>query len=207
MTSRLLKAFEPALIELDWIDKFGGLARPISVNYPVEGRSIKKTFPVSCEMSSEECFTQGGHEALTPDSKRKSVVYWSIVNDTTLASLTVNGGIIDGAQKFTTQVMLTAWLNLPKLGKENCFSSSAPVKQLLKILTTNYPCPKDILSMAFQPTNILENVSKIFQGFSYEDKQGLMTYPYYCFAIQGSLIWAESYGCFDEEWTEEPKCL
>ena len=125
MIQSAINAILPKLQELDFVGNVSGLVIPISKITPIcddqgnEIGSVKDTFPVACSMTADDCFKQGKYELLVPDSRRDSIFYFEQLTGAKLVDIGVKGN----ALKFQANVRLVGWLNLRKLGIEDCGKS------------------------------------------------------------------------------------
>ena len=112
--------------DLSFIDKYAGVVRVIKMK-STEGKII--SFPADCKTTFDECSKGKRYLDLCPDSSKKSLVY---LEDTTgLRQIKKEGAI----QSYNAQLNLIGWLNLPKLGVEECSYSALAIAAILKKLS------------------------------------------------------------------------
>lgn len=192
-------------LTLPFIDKLGGVVRVITkTETDSSGRSIRKSFPVDCDVTNDDCLA-GRYIDLVPNSKYMSVVYFedegvSIV-DQNIRDFT-----------FEASLKLVAWLNLKKLGKTACSNSALAYLSILKALPTRYfnqtingvPYSRILITPSGQDIKS----PQIFSKYSYEEeKTQYLVYPYDYFAMDINVKFTVSKSCVPD-WTngEEIVC-
>lgn len=180
---------------LPFIDKIAGLVKPITYSESQgEGKpSIKKTFPVACNVTHSECLS-GKLMDLVPSEKYKSVSYFEDLG------VTITGGdsrFFD----FESRLKFICWMNLKKLGITNCSSSALAIAAILKAL----PNPNfnsgifTRISVAMVGQDIKSNA--IFSKYTYDESQiQYLMYPFDYFAITLKTNFRIPIQCVDD-WT------
>src|SRR5689334_21492348 len=119
MNSAIASILLSKIEDLVWLDNKFGLTRPavIAVSNPLDGtKTLKKTFPVACNLSEDEC-SAGAYMDCVPTSKFTSLLYFED-----------NGVQILGADdrwiQFRSNLKLVCWLNGKKLGHDGCSLST-----------------------------------------------------------------------------------
>ncbi len=99
---------------LPWVDKYAGVVKTVSYQVEKKGGNgfDKKTFPVSCRYTLEEC-ENGKYTDLVPNSDKKSVIYLEDKGSRVVKREA-------GRTFWRSSYDLVAWLNMPKLGFEGC---------------------------------------------------------------------------------------
>lgn len=111
---------------LPFLDKYAGVVKTLTMVDTSNNTNQRKTFPVSCNASFEEC-SSGRYKDLCPDSKKKSVLY---LEDNGLRILRTEGTRTYWKASFN----LVCWLNLPLLGQSTCSYSAIVIMAIIKKL-------------------------------------------------------------------------
>jgi len=108
--------------DLPFIDKIAGVVRVVRFK---NKDGILKSYPADCRISLDDCNKGKRYMDLIPDSSKKSVIY---LEDTGLRQTSRNGNI----QQYNAQYNLIGWLNLAKLGVDNCSYSAIAIGAIFK---------------------------------------------------------------------------
>lgn len=148
---------------LQFIDKIGGLIRPVSYDgRDSENNVTTITLPVSCDYSPDTCT----HEKLTefcPDTSRISVVYFE---GDTLTYSDLNSRYIEG----NAQIRLVGWFNMPALGNTDCNEFAVILSQLIDSIPFR---AQNIDNVAINVSFIIGAVERgkdIFGQYTYDEK-------------------------------------
>jgi hypothetical protein len=185
MIEKVINMLSEDLINLPYIDVYGGLVRTAKKAFTNENGVYYKTFPVSCDF--KECHDDSVLQALVPNEDYKSLSYFESAGNVNVTNDYANF-------KIKAPVDFICWLNLPKLGIDNCDTSDFELN-IIKFFSRKF----DLLHHNFLKINVVSLASrdsKIFDKYSYGDLLGLLLYPFGFFKI--SLI---------IEFTIDPKCI
>lgn len=163
--------------DLPFIDKYAGVVKVLTFADQGEGgRSIRRSFPVDCQTTLEEC-ESGRYKDLTPDDNKKSVTY---LEDTGLRVSGREGNYL----LFEANYDLVCWLNMPKLGFTDCSYSGKAILGILKKLPArpfnsgNYHLI-DIQFVSQRPKS-----ANPFSKYSYDETvQQFLMYPHDYFVM------------------------
>ncbi len=192
MIGSALKYIGDDIEALDWVEVYGGLVQTVKIRQPDSNNDVYNIFPISCDVSEEDCNTNQRYQDLIPNSNKRSIVYFE-----QLTGLVDRGGVRIGnstnrfRRVYTGTVRLVCWLNMQLLGVNECYGSDIYMRSLLKILY------QDLNSNNFPDDSIFKNgdiqikvqqfVPKdyrvIFGKYNYLESTGYWMYPYDYFAI------------------------
>jgi hypothetical protein len=192
MIELAIKTLEPLLIDLPYIDKYGGLAftaRQYDEIY--EGtsyRRVKASYPVQSTVSQIECWNGGKYRELSPNSMNTSIVYWRVVRE----MQQVPSGKGNRIKTFQGSAELVFWFNLAKAGKtaasgENDFGRftirpefELAVTKILQedvkvqVINANFPGS----SVRVGRSTIKRNDLSLFSDYTYgQDVEQFLMYP------------------------------
>jgi hypothetical protein len=186
------------LTDLPFVDKYAGVVKPVTYsNEGAEGKLIKKTVPISCNITSQEG-AAGRYMDLCPDSSKKSVLY---LEDKYVRFVKRDG------DKYTFQASfdLVCWLNLPKLGLEQC---SVSAKAILSIITAfrNIPSNEGIFhQLLITPLGQDSKARNPFAKWSYDEEvTQFLLYPYDHFLVPIQVDFVVNRKCVEEFQINDP---
>jgi hypothetical protein len=173
---------------LPFAGKVGGLVKPITYVTQNDKGTVKKTIPVDCGVTHENCL-KGRYTDLMPDSKYKSVMYFE------------DGGVTPGDNNardfsFESNLKLVCWLNLKKLGKTGCSNTALAIVTILNTIPTR--TFNSGIYTRIQVTITGEEVKspQIFSKYTYdEEKNQFLIHPYDYFALNVSVKFNVSKSC------------
>ena len=176
----ILKGFIEAE-NLPYVDVLAGVVQTETVmKMGKKGNEIvEKSFPVYCP-KLEPC-DPNNIMPLVPDKDLKSLFYFERNGDV------IVGGRDKGRTKFTTDLLLTGWLNPKALGFNDCSITAPIIAELLRILDKGFfNDPNGVYSkMIIKPISLKTKERSIFQKYRYGDKfYHLLEYPYDYFQIR-----------------------
>lgn len=201
MNAEIANIVLDAIKDLNWVDKYAGLVRPVTIVQPTPTGTIRKVFPVSCSINETQC-KPGDYQELIPNTNYKSVVYFED------GGVTVTGRDARFVDCRST-LSLIAWLNGKKLGNDGCDLSSIAVLNIIKALTPYFSnfnsgsfAKIKIAAVSEDPKN-----ANIFTRYSYDESttQYLM-YPFDYFRLNLSVVFSVPLGCIDDMTIEERPC-
>ena len=187
---------------LNWVDKYAGLVRPIVMTQPNGAGVIKKTFPVSCSVSEQDCVSNNLYTDLVPNSKYNSVMYFED------GGVSVLGGDTRYIECRST-LSLIGWLNGKKLGHDGCGLSAICVLTILKALRP-YFSPFNSGSYTGIKINAVSEDPKnpnIFTRYSYDESTNqFLMYPYDYFRLNLQITYKIAVNCIDDLTILNPSC-
>ena len=198
MIRSIIQELKPNLLELKFIERYGGVVIPITQIVETEDRRQELTFPISCDIEGKACFEDGNYFELAPNDQYRSVAYWEV--DRALSRQTPRRG--SRYWQYSQDARFVAWLNLANLGVE------APCDLITNlIIRTINEVEKGVDQVEDTP---IENVRirligqeaksmDIFRRYSYRDRVGMLLYPFDFFALDFNFTWLIRKDCVFEE--------
>lgn len=171
---------------LSWVDKYAG------VTYRAEKRDVvdldgqqvsvvTAAYPVSCDVDGRACWEAGRYADLTPNSAKKSVLYWEAPDGMRLAKR--EGRL----WQFEGMARLVVWLNLKKLGIADCSAPPTYMLSAIKAATMALQnAPDGGLAGANISVDFVSHIPRrldLFAQYTYADYQHLLMYPNDFFAL------------------------
>ncbi len=176
----------PQITALDFADKYAGIVR--TINIAVDNQSetgIIKRYPVACNVINGDCANVGLYNELVPDDTKKSVIYWELIQPMTNAGFTKTNDFYN--KRFKGVARLVVWLNLAKLGLDECNGAIYTVPILEKILTTRGKIQSGIYENSLlwiEPKSLVkQDINTIFGGYDYPKIKNYYLYPFDFYAI------------------------
>lgn len=200
MLNAIIDTVKDRLQGLTYVDKFGGLAMPITkLSTDEMGFGKKLTFPISASVEGRSCWETGKYSDLVPDSNRKSVFYFEQLRALSIGNMQDRSMI-----GLSTSVRLVGWLNLPKLGHtDNLFVASEISLHLINLLRGEHEgqagtsLENATIEMRFlgQPAKSAD----LFRAYTYDNQLfGLLLHPYDYFALDFDVLVNIPRGCISE---------
>lgn len=113
-----------------FIDKLAGVVKTVSMSEKKdENIFITKTYPVSCDVTFDECTRSGAYKELMPDSKLGCIVY--LEEQSGVDKI----GNIREAKQYKVSYLLVGWLNQKKLGTNQCSITGNVVNTIIEQLS------------------------------------------------------------------------
>ena len=206
MINRIINQFKTDFEAISWVDKYGGLARPMTTKAEVsDGEFIELIYPVSCANATGNCFETGTYRELLPDPALKSVVYF--IQDGAFIKSAENKYKLSkdiATNTFQCSLRLVVWLNLPLLGYKDQYCDAvslfaAEMWRKLEAMRANNPTVRFEVQAQY-PNDERVVFQEYLQGVI-ADRLGTFTlYPYGFFALSVNLIAELSPNC----WADVP---
>lgn len=213
MVNLLVKAYQDAIENLGWIERYGGLVRPVLTqeNIMLDGKGVKipAVYPVSCLIESS-CTEPGIYKRLVPDDAYKSVAYFEQRGS---GRFTIEGPIRN-LFSLTVPLRFVVWLNFKRLGIEGC-PDTLPFQLSLANALSTPPVivDSDLLSQGGSVSVVSfefpeQRSNLIFAPYSYANKEWAFFPPYGFFALDMTAKITINLACFVEPQLAEPvNCL
>lgn len=185
MLNEIIQAISPKIVELPFVDRYGGLVRTArrtidASKDPSVNKFVRQSFPVACDVSGEECWESGRYLDLVPNSQYKSLVYFEEIQPLTANGM-ANKFPKDIRLKFSAVVRLVGWFNIPGIGQESCSVSSAAFGSFYKVFDRLNRARIDLPFIANAEFLFRSQVNKnenIFSRYTYDENSNLLFYPY-----------------------------
>lgn len=179
MNEKLANVLKTNIEGLNFIDKIAGLVKPMTITKVENGAKVKKTFPVACDVTADQC-VKGNYQELIPNSKYKSIAYFEDL-----------GSAIEykdrNRVKFTSRLNLVCWLNLKKLAECGLCVISPQVILMLMANLPEFPVNDDIYrDIRITAVSETPKSNTIFSRYTYDEliSQYLLSpYDYFCLQI------------------------
>jgi hypothetical protein len=186
MTSQLAARLSEFVSLLPWVEVSAGLAIPVTFLENTTEGAVRKVMPVAC---GESCETGTRYLSLVPDSEKRSIVYFEDY-----------GTVIreKDASRYDCEstLRMVCWLNLAKLGYEDCQLSSMAVSQVMGSLPLVIDDGLPYNHIMIKVTAQMPKSPGIFTRYTYDEAitQYLM-WPYDYFALEVKLKYLFTRGC------------
>lgn len=207
MIRDIIKAVGPYIEALPWVDVYGGIVYRIGMANIVEGKNTgTEYYPVMCNVSEMDCTTGGRYLELAPDDSKKSVVFWYAISDARVEQGQMGGRSMADTVKITQDYKAVIWLNLPKLGRSDCFD---PMLAAMDIIHAVAEAPKLSGDFFFSPqievASITTDPEAAFRDFAFS---GLTLYPYSAAAVTYRVSMIVGHKCPLDSWVgSELSCI
>tara|TARA_R100000654_G_scaffold16619_2_gene34884 strand:+ start:3940 stop:4593 length:654 start_codon:yes stop_codon:yes gene_type:complete len=176
----------PKISVLDFVDRYAGIVRTINI---AEGNGtetgIVKRYPVACNVTGADCANIGIYQNLVPDDSKKSIIYWEMIQPMSNVGYTSTRNFFE--KRFRGTARLVVWLNLAKLGIENCTDAVNIIPILEKEITMRGKITSGIFEGAqlrIQPLRMVnQEINTVFGKYDYNKLKNFYLYPFDFFAI------------------------
>lgn len=181
---------------LGWVQRYGGVVQTVELD-TTKGA---KRFPVSCNVSEQDCINNQFYQDLVPDSNKLSLLYWEITQGFRDVGAVIRQGT-DSIRRVRGSVRVVGWLNGQKLGYKECNLAARASRTIWPIV--NQRIESDSLVgtefengyIQFRPLGEVVKDKEIFAKYDYENPSRYLLFPYDYFAID-VLVEASIYvGC------------
>ena len=160
----------PQITALEFADKYAGIVKTINVavDNQTETGTIKR-YPVACNVQGDDCANVGIYGELVPDDTKKSVIYWELIQPMTNTGYTKTKDFFN--KRFKGTARLIVWLNLAKLGIDECNGAILTLPILEKILTQKGKLLTGVYENSLlwiEPKSLVkQDINTIFGGYDY----------------------------------------
>jgi len=119
MLSVIADVLKAKLVNLEWLERFGGLVSQASkpdFATGADGAQVVKgylVYPVSCEVNEENCWENGQFRHFEPDSRKSAIAFFVDNGGVTLKSVESPRG---ANLKFEFNLKFLCWMNTARLG-------------------------------------------------------------------------------------------
>lgn len=195
-----LKAVQPTIEGLGWVEHYGGVAFPFTRDEggaEVNGRYVPnmKTYPVSDTLTNEDCL-RGKYKNLMPNSQYKNLLYWEVTSEGRFA----NNLPATPAKGFSVQgrARLVYFMNLAKHGIGKDYDTQVG---LVGVTLGN------ALSQQY---SVFDGAALVLGKPTFEQMDAARIFPYdYGKAIEAFKLYPYAYGAVSFEVTIHltPDCL
>lgn len=176
----------PEITALSFADKYAGIVK--TINIAVDNQTdtgIVKRYPVACNVVNGDCANIGLYNELVPDDTKNSVIYWEMIQPMYNAGYTKTNDFYN--KRFKGVARLVVWLNLAKLGIDECNGAIYAIPILEKILTKRGKIQSGVYEnsiLRIEPKGLVkQDINTIFGGYDYPKIKNYYLYPFDFFAI------------------------
>lgn len=193
MNRDIANIIKDKISDLPFVDKISGLVRTISYTENVDGQTYTYKFPVSCDVTYEDCFSNERYKEMTPNSELRSLIYFEDGG----VSLTGNNSRYS---EYESRLRLVCWLNMKRFDTTECSISGYITSLIIRRLLTSKRYNQGIYSdISFTITQIPDKTSAIFSQYTYDESATqYMLYPYDYLAIDIKVNYSILYNCLDD---------
>lgn len=161
-----------------FIDTLAGAVRIVTkTDVDKDNRPVKKTFPVICNLSIDDCNKAGRYMELVPDSKKGCITYFESV----LCQFVRQEG---AKQQWKAQLRLVSWLNQNKLGYNDCSITSRVLLTFLNAFPEARANSGNYQQVQISVLGQDSPAANPFSKYSYdEDRTQFLMHPYDWFSV------------------------
>lgn len=192
MLHTILDYIKTDIEAISWIERYGGLATPLTIQRDEEDGVVTKTIPMSRYISDTVCESESDrYFYLVPDDSKKSVVYFeqkgnlsfSVPDNSTRTKYR-------NTMKAIVPLGLTCWINHAAIGSTDQSNTPLLALELYSLLDgmrkKNLTLDLPIYGLKFFVTSGIQKPN-LFSGYSYAQDPSLFMYPYDGFGFELSL--------------------
>lgn len=197
MIRKVIQQVSHKITALPFVQRYGGVVQTVTkLDVIDEGLVIENRFPVSCSTTALQCWEQGKYKNLIPDDSYKSIFYFEERDAFRLVSRREMKG--QGIE-YSARVRLVGWLNLAKLGSQDCELSDIIAFNCIGALTGSYTITTPVQGIVqIRPVGMVPKGLEIFERYTYNEREvGFLLYPYDYFAVDFDVIMSMNPGCLD----------
>lgn len=204
MINEIIQPIKDCICSLEFVDQCEGLVHTYSkpIMDRLDGGLYYEAgtvdFPIICNTTFEECESMTSN--VTPDGSRKSVFYFDKVDDWS-SPFAYN----DKTKQFNGRIMLVGWLNLPKLGYDDCTIKDRVIGHLLKVICSKFAKPVQSIGVTKQLCVDFAGVTDTpFAKYSQDLYKRWTCSPYEAFGIYLDIETQIAPHCFEDFEIKEP---
>lgn len=176
----------PQITALEFADKYAGIVKTINIAADNQSDTgIIKRYPVACNVQGDDCANIGVYGELVPDDTKKSVIYWELIQPMSNAGYTKTRDFYN--KRFKGTARLIVWLNLAKLGIDDCNGAILTLPILEKILTQKGKILTGVYENSLlwiEPKGLVkQDINTIFGNYDYPKLKNYYLYPFDFYAI------------------------
>jgi len=174
-----------------YVDRLAGV---VQTAVDKSDKGIINKFPVACDVNGVSCDEGGRIKDLIPNDAKKSVIYFEDLGGSLFQTKSGND------LKFTSRIRLVGWLNLKKLGKDDCSVTAKVVAHLITRMEStkeiNYP---PFTRLKIKVLNQVPKSAAIFSKYTYaQTRAQFLIYPFDYFAIDFLVTYSINKNCVPE---------
>lgn len=203
MTAAIADVLKSKLVNLPWLERFGGLVdvatRPVLIP-GADGVQVVggyQSYPVACDVNAANCWENGRHKHFEPDSSKTAIAFFVDNGGSAFRQLEgpKNANLI-----FSFDLKFLCWLNLERLGQELTYGHCNVSGRLAPLVMKQFwgchdafgkfnGAPEEEALQSIEVTSLSQyaKTPAMFQPFTFAtdgEKRGLFLYPYDYFGIR-----------------------
>lgn len=195
--------FKELISGLPFVDILAGRVKVHKEFIPSSEGTFIQTYPVECMITAEQCLN-GDYKDLSPDSSKKSIIYFE---DLGCQFLDKNVKEI----VYNSRLRLVGWLNLNKFVNGGCSMSAQVIANILNELPFSQPIniAGDLPLAKVKVISCLEvpQSPDIFLKYTYDEaKSQFLMFPFDYFAIELTTTFTLPLNCIPEIVMQDPAC-
>lgn len=205
MNTQIANYFRDTLLTpLNWTDLNAGLIKEFIQVKTVErdGKQIpiRKIFPVSCELTNDQCISNSKYLDLVPNTSRRSIAYFE---DQGCRFIDKAGSTFN----FSGNMRLVCWVNGKKFDYNLCSISAFLIGSILSKVPSNPDNSGDFTKIKITSIKEVAKDSRIFAKYNYDEsvRQYLMN-PFDYFALDLEYTFSADPYCFEEIKIKNDNC-
>lgn len=192
MINQSIQSIQSVITGIGLFERYGGLvrtaAKDVTIGEAANGMPItrQKRFPVSCSVTSQECWESGKYKALVPDTSKKSVAYWEELAGFSVVETTQSYVKMEASARFVF------WLNIPALNLAGTEGGACSIAHAVKLQVLSALHEKEFPFVSLALTKdgktrfrLKSNPvpdARLFDRYTYREEKinvdGLCLYPY-----------------------------
>jgi hypothetical protein len=193
MNELIANILKTKIESLSFVDKIAGLVKPVIITMQNGEGILRKTFPISSDITYNQCIENKRYQDLIPNSKYRSIIYFED-NGTSFNYLS------KGWIGFNSKLLLIGWFNLSKLKECNITTNS---NEFILYIISSFPRvpfnSDPFLGINIIPTTEPIKNNSIFSKYSYDENfTQYLLYPYDYFAINIDITYKANLDCLTD---------
>ncbi len=204
MNYLIANKYKELISGLPFIDVLAGLTKLHKEKIPNQGgEDLLQMYPVECATTQAQC-TNGDYKDLSPDSDKKSVLYFE---DLGIQFLDKNVREV----VYQSRLRLIGWLNLAHFVNGGCSMSAQVIANIVKELPFSQPInisgDMNLTKVKVIACQELPKNADIFLRYSYDEpRDQYLMYPFDFFAIELTTEFTLPYQCIPDIEMTDPSC-
>ncbi len=179
---------------LNWVDVCSGLVKEfiktdtiIRNDKPIV---IRKTFPVSCDVTNADCVA-GKYMDLVPNSRKRSIIYFEDYGVRPIVQSNLDFS-------WKSQLRLVCWVNMNKFDYNECSISALLIQSLLSKFPIGFGNLGGFNRVGFSVAGEIPKDARIFSRYSYDESvTQYLVKPFDYFALNIETTFTTNPTCFD----------
>lgn len=189
MNSSIANLIRTLVEGLPVADKVAGLVRAIPYNTVVNGKTVVKTIPLSCDVTDPTACNDLEIQDLVPDGTKRSIIYFEDLGWTKLKFPESMG------RYYASKLRMVVWMNTKLIG-EQCGTSDEVQQDMLNAIEIDRYNSDPFQAVGHKIVSIPPVSNSIFSRYTYnEAERQFLTWPYSYFAMDIETKFILPVGC------------